>query len=123
MSAAGAAGETVVLAMVSVEDDRDRALAQTRTKIQRIVDFHIFPRLTEIAGLGANGSSEIPDATLQSIAATGNPADCAKAVVDWAHAGVSCLVLVAGDQQPRRSYDRFAREVLPLVRRSQPMAV
>jgi alkanesulfonate monooxygenase SsuD/methylene tetrahydromethanopterin reductase-like flavin-dependent oxidoreductase (luciferase family) len=123
MRATGSAGSTVVLAMVSVDDHRERALAQTRSKIQRIVDFQIFPRLTEIAGLGLNGSSEMPDAMLQSVAATGTPTDCAKAVTNWADAGATTVVLVAGDQQPHHSYDRFAREVLPLVRRSRVSSV
>lgn len=116
MDAAGDAGSTVVFAMVSIDDDRDRALAQTRARIQRLVDFQIFPRLTEIAGLGADGSGEMTDAVLQSLAATGTSADCAKAVGDWAAAGAACIVLVAGADDPRGSYERFATEVLPLVR-------
>jgi 5,10-methylenetetrahydromethanopterin reductase len=115
MEVAGSSGSTVVFAMVSVDNDRERALDQTRTRIQRLIDFKIFPRLTEIAGLGADGSGKMTDAILQSLAATGTPNDCAKAVENWEAAGADCLVLVAGADDPRNSYGRFAAEVLPLL--------
>jgi 5,10-methylenetetrahydromethanopterin reductase len=115
MAASGRAGLTVVFAMVSVDDDRERAFAQTRNRIQRIVDFKIFPRLMEIAGLGADGRGQITDEILQSVAATGTAADCAKALINWRAAGAGCVVLVAGDNNPQTSYERFASKVLPLM--------
>ena len=116
MAAAGAPGSTVLFAMVNLDDDRDRALARTRDKIQRILDLRIFPRLTEIAGLGADGSGELTDAVLASMAAAGTPDDVVRAVTGWAGAGATCVVLVAGDEDARSSYARFAAEVLPRLR-------
>ena len=101
MESAGEVGTTAVLAMVSVDDDG--AIAQTRAKIQRLVDFQIFPHLMEVAGLGADGSGEMTDVILQSVAAAGTPADCAAAVEGWASAGATEIVLVAGDEEPRES--------------------
>ena len=108
------AGETVVFAMLNVSDDASEALAQTRSKMLPILDLGIYPRMTEIAGL-SDGGNNLTDATLQSMAAAGTPADCARAIRDWADAGVDCVVLVAGGPDPRASYERLAREVLPLV--------
>ncbi|MCL3861789.1 LLM class flavin-dependent oxidoreductase [Actinotalea sp. K2] len=116
MAAAGAAESTVLFAMANLDDDRHVALAQTRTKIQRILDLGIFPRLTEIAGLGADGRGQLSDATLASMTAAGTPDDVERAVTAWADAGATCVVLVAGDEDARSSYARFAAEVLPRLR-------
>jgi len=113
-STMNSAGEIVVLAMLNVSDDASEALAQTRSKMLPILDLGIYPRMTEIAGLG-DGGDNLTDATLQSMAAVGAPADCARAIGDWADAGADCVVLVAGGPDPRASYERLARDVLPLV--------
>ena len=114
-STMNSAGEIVVFAMLNVSDDAGEALAQTRNKMLPILDLGIYPRMTEIAGLG-DGGSNLTDATLQSMAAAGTTADCARAIGNWADAGVDCVVLVAGGPDPRASYERLARDVLPLVR-------
>lgn len=116
MAAAGRVGMTVVFGMVSIDDDRAGALAQARVRLKRIVDFQIYPRLTEIAGLGADGGGELDDDTLRSLAMAGTPADAARTVGDWVAAGAGSVVLVAGADEPRRSYERFAAEVVPLIR-------
>jgi alkanesulfonate monooxygenase SsuD/methylene tetrahydromethanopterin reductase-like flavin-dependent oxidoreductase (luciferase family) len=115
MGASGRVGITVVFGMVSIDDDPARALAQTRARLQRIIEFQIYPRLTEIAGLGADGGGELDDHTLRSVAVAGTPADGAKTVADWAAAGADSVVIVAGADEPRRSYERFAAEVVPLI--------
>lgn len=104
-----------MLAMVSVDDDRERALRRTRDKISRVVGFGAFPYLTELAGLGTDGSGPLDDAVLQSMAAIGTPGECLTAVENWSTAGADCVVLVAGDDDARESYARFATEVLPTV--------
>lgn len=116
MNAAGLAGSTIIFAMVSVDDDRDWALAQMRPRVQWFVDSQWFPKLSEFAGLGADGSGAVTDEILRSVAPTGTPADCAQTVRTWVEAGATGIVVVAGDHEPRQSYQRFAREVLPLVR-------
>ena len=118
IGAAGRADMTVVFAMVCIDDDRARALAQIRARLQRIVDFQIYPRLTEIAGLGAGGGGELDDVTVRSVAVVGPPADGARTVADWVAAGAGSVVVVAGADEPRRSYERFATEVAPLIRGS-----
>jgi 5,10-methylenetetrahydromethanopterin reductase len=116
MNSAGDAGSLVVFAMASVDSDRDRAHSRRRPEIQRLVDLGIFPRLSELAGLGADGRGEITDQVLKSLSATGTPAECAQALTDWFAAGADCVVLLAAGDDSRACYREFADEVLPLVR-------
>src|SRR5690606_31285061 len=51
MAAPAGAGRALLLAMTSLGDDRGQALAEVRTRVQRLVDFGVFDRLTEIAGM------------------------------------------------------------------------
>lgn len=117
MAASGPAATTVLFAMTSLGDDRDKALAPLRARMQRLIDFRVFDRLTEIAGMGADGSGELTDAILQSITVGGTPADGARAIQDWAAAGTDTIVLVAGADDPVESYRRFADDVFPLIGR------
>ena len=117
MVAAGGSGRTLLLAMTSIGDDRDQALAEVRSRVQRLVDFRVFDRLTEIAGLGADGSGEVTDDILQSVAIGGTPADAAAAVAAWKEAGADTIVVVAGANDPIASYRRFAADVFPLLGR------
>ena len=86
-STMNSAGEIVVFAMLNVSDDASEALAQTRSKMLPILDLGIYPRMTEIAGLSVGGNN-LTDATLQLMAAVDTPAECARAINDWAEAGV-----------------------------------
>lgn len=117
MAASGPAATTVLFAMTSLGDDRDAALAQLRTRMQRLIDFRVFDRLTEIAGLGADGSGELTDAILQTLTVGGTPAEGARAIGDWTAAGADTIVLVAGADEPVESYRRFAEDVFPLIGR------
>jgi len=116
MMSEGDAGTTVVFAMASINEDRGSALAEVRPRIQRLVDFEIFPRLIEIAGLNANDGRELTDSVLGSLAAAGSPDDCAATVAGWINAQVDRIVLVAGADDPKATYARFASEVLPRFR-------
>ncbi|MGB3351913.1 MAG: LLM class flavin-dependent oxidoreductase [Mycobacterium sp.] len=113
-STMNSAGAVVVFAMLNISDDARQALAQTRSKLLPILDLGIYPRMTEIAGLSEGGNT-LTDAMVQSMAAAGTPADCARAIRDWADAGADCVVLIAGGPDPRAIYERLARDVLPLV--------
>lgn len=117
MAAAGPGATTVLFAMTSLGDDRDKALDQLRGRMQRLIDFRVFDRLTEIAGLGADGSGELTDAILQSLTVGGTAEEGARAIHDWATAGTDTIVLVAGADDPVESYRRFADEVFPLIGR------
>lgn len=116
MRRTGDPGTTAMFAMLSVKPDRESAIDQTRSRIQRLVDFQIFPRLMETAGLGSDGAGEMTDEILQSLAATGSPEDCQKAVERWIAAGADRIVFVGGDFDSRKSYEAFASEVLPKLR-------
>lgn len=122
MAASGPATETVLFAMTSLGEDRDAALAQLRGRMQRLLDFQVFDRLTEIAGLGADGRGELTDAVLQSLTVGGTPTEGARAVQDWTAAGAGTIILVAGADDPVASYRRFADDVFPLLRRAQAPA-
>jgi 5,10-methylenetetrahydromethanopterin reductase len=117
MDAAGGSGRsTVVFAMVSLDDDRERALAPVRERMQRIVEFGVFSSLTRIAGLGDDGSGVMTDEILQSLTVAGTPSDAVTAVENLAEAGTETIVLVAGADDPVASYRRFAADVLPSLR-------
>lgn len=118
MLASGGTGETLLLAMTSIGDDRDQAIAEVRSRVQRLIDFRVFDRLTEIAGLGADGSGVMTDGILQSLAVAGTPTDAVRAVHAWTAAGASSIILVAGADDPIESYRRFATDVFPLLGRS-----
>jgi 5,10-methylenetetrahydromethanopterin reductase len=117
MTAAGGNGETLLLAMTSIGDDPTRALAEVRSRVQRLIDFRVFDRLTEIAGLGADGSGTMTDEILQSLAIGGSPDDAVCAVAAWTDAGADRIILVAGADDPVESYRRFATDVFPLLGR------
>ncbi len=116
MDAAGSAGSAVVFAMASLDDDRERAIAQVRDRLQRIVEFGVFGHLTEIAGLGGDGSGMMTDEIVQSVAVAGTASDAVAAVRAWGEAGTETVVLVAGADDPVASYRSFADDVLPLLR-------
>ncbi len=116
MAAAGGARSTVVFAMVSLDDDRERALAQVRERMRRIVEFGVFGSLTDIAGLGKDGSGVMTDEILQSLTVAGTPSEGLAAVERWAEAGTETIVLVAGADDPIASYRKFALDVLPHLR-------
>lgn len=117
MASAGGDGETLVLAMSSIGDDRTQALAELRPRVQGLVDLRFFDKLAEVAGLGADGSGPLTDEILQSVAIGGTPADAARTVAAWTDAGVSRIIIVSGADDPKATYRRFAAEVFPLIGR------
>ncbi|AWB87703.1 LLM class flavin-dependent oxidoreductase [Mycetocola zhujimingii] len=117
MASAGGRGETLLLAMTSIGDDRAQALAELRPRVQGLIDLRFFDKLTEIAGLGADGSGELTDDILQSLAIGGTPEDAARTVAAWTEAGATRIIIVSGADDPRTSYRRFADDVFPLLGR------
>jgi 5,10-methylenetetrahydromethanopterin reductase len=103
------AGETALLAFLSVDDDRDEALRQVRPRAQRLIDGRLYPHLMAAAGVGA----EPTDDELRSCAVAGTPEDCAQTVANLAAAGADSIILVAGSGDYDASVRRFAEEVLP----------
>lgn len=113
MEAGGVGGTTVVFGMASVDADRAAALAEVRPRMQRLVDFGVFSHLTAHGGLGVD--AELDDEALLALALAGTPDDCAIAVSARFAAGADRIVLVAGADDPRRSYATFAAECLPQI--------
>jgi alkanesulfonate monooxygenase SsuD/methylene tetrahydromethanopterin reductase-like flavin-dependent oxidoreductase (luciferase family) len=110
MQRTGAAGETALLAFLSVADDRDEALRPVRPRVQRLLDFQLYPRLTELAG------AVMSDGALRSLAVAGTPADCAETITGLTAAGADSIILVAGADDHEAHVERFARDVLPALR-------
>jgi alkanesulfonate monooxygenase SsuD/methylene tetrahydromethanopterin reductase-like flavin-dependent oxidoreductase (luciferase family) len=50
--------------------------------------------LTELAGLGRDGTGALTDDILRSIAVTGDPAGCARAIAALREAGADSVVLL-----------------------------
>jgi alkanesulfonate monooxygenase SsuD/methylene tetrahydromethanopterin reductase-like flavin-dependent oxidoreductase (luciferase family) len=117
MAAAGGSAEVLLLTMTSISDDRAAALDHVRARVQGLIDLRVYDNLTDIAGLGADGSGPLTDEILQSLAIGGTPEDAARTVTNWAEAGADRVVIVAGDDDPEESYRRFAAEVFPLLGR------
>lgn len=115
-TAGGTPGRTVVFTLLSIDDDRGAALTAVRPEVERWALSGVFPRLAELAGIPRGATGPLDDETLRSIAAIGDPHDCAAALRGWAEAGAATVVLLPrapdGEQQVRR----FAADVLPLLR-------
>lgn len=117
-----AAATSVVEAFLALEDDREDALAQVRARIERLIAYQAFPKLTEIAGLRTDGSGELTDDVIQAMALAGTPGESMETVRNLASAGADSIVLVAGAAAGKRHYERFAEEVLPLVQTTAEVA-
>lgn len=123
MARGGDAPHTVMYALLSVDHDRAEALRQVRPRIRRILDFQVYPGIAEMVGLGADGSGEMTDEIVTSIAAAGTPDDCRRAVTNWHRAGAECVILNAGADDHRANVERFATEVLPAFRATAASAL
>jgi alkanesulfonate monooxygenase SsuD/methylene tetrahydromethanopterin reductase-like flavin-dependent oxidoreductase (luciferase family) len=98
--------------MLSIDDDAVEALQAARPVVERWARSGLFPRLTELAGIGADGQGPLKDEQLSLMTVAGTPANCAEAVRRWEDAGVDDLVLLARDPDADDQVDRFARQVL-----------
>lgn len=110
------AGTLAAYAWLSVDDDAPAALAALRPQAERWAASGGYPRLTALAGLGADGAGPLDDGALRGIAVAGNGRDCARAVAALGDAGAGTVIL---DPLPP-AYDeqlaRFASAVGPQVR-------
>ena len=106
-----------LLAMVSLGDDTASAVDQVRTRMRRIVGFGVFDHLTRLADLPLDAQAPMSDELLQRVAVAGTPAEALRAMRAWEAAGADAVVLVAGADDPRGSYRRFAEDVLPHLAR------
>jgi alkanesulfonate monooxygenase SsuD/methylene tetrahydromethanopterin reductase-like flavin-dependent oxidoreductase (luciferase family) len=100
------AGEAVVYAWLSVDDDRDAAAEALRPGLEQ--SRARYPKVFEVAG--ANGDQLTLD-QVRGMSVSGDPEDCARAVQALWDAGAASVVLVPhGD-----AVERFTAEVRPLL--------
>ncbi len=117
---AAGGGETTVYAWLSLEDSADAAVAAIRPDVEHWARGGIYPVLTELAGLGRDGTGELSDDVVRSVAVAGDAAGCASAIEAlWAAGADSVVLLVRLDDSAEQQLARFAAEVRPLLQSSQ----
>jgi 5,10-methylenetetrahydromethanopterin reductase len=110
-----AGGRTIVYAWLRVADDAQAAVSALRPAVAAWAASGNYPRLAELAGLAADGT--VDDALVRSIAVTGDPAQCARAVEALWDAGADTVVLVPPLDDGAEQVARFAAAVRPLLAR------
>jgi 5,10-methylenetetrahydromethanopterin reductase len=109
-SAAGGAGETVVYAWLSVNDDRDAAAEALRPQVDAWRSMNLYPRLFELAGVD---EGPLDADRLRGLAVAGDAADCASAVAALWEAGADSVVVVPRHEDRADQVARFVADVLP----------
>jgi 5,10-methylenetetrahydromethanopterin reductase len=110
--AAGVA--TTVYAWLSVDDDAHAAFAAVRPAVEAWAAGGLYPRLTALAGVPADGA--IDDRVLREVAVAGDPADCARAVEALWDAGADSVALLPRGADAAGQLARFAADVRPRLR-------
>jgi 5,10-methylenetetrahydromethanopterin reductase len=106
----------VVYAWLRVEDDDEHARLTLRPVLDEWIERGLFPEPIAAAGIGSDiGPGAVPPSLAAEIAIAGDPPACAAAARRFFEAGAASLVLVAVGPDHDRQYERFAREVLPLL--------
>jgi alkanesulfonate monooxygenase SsuD/methylene tetrahydromethanopterin reductase-like flavin-dependent oxidoreductase (luciferase family) len=109
---AGGAGETVVYAWLSVDDDRDAAAEALRPQVESWRSMNLYPRLFELAGVDDGLDRD----RLRSLAVAGNADDCAQAIAALWEAGADSVVVVPRHEDRAEQMVRFVADVLPRLR-------
>jgi alkanesulfonate monooxygenase SsuD/methylene tetrahydromethanopterin reductase-like flavin-dependent oxidoreductase (luciferase family) len=111
-SMAGGAGETVVYAWLSLDEDRDAAAEALRPQVEAWRGMNLYPRLFELAGVDKGLT---PD-RVRSLAVAGDADDCARAVRALWEAGADSVVVVPRHEDRAAQMSRFVGDVLPRLR-------
>ena len=111
-SQAGGAGETVVYAWLSVDDDRDAAAEALRPQVEAWRSMNLYPRLFELAGVDEGLDAD----GLRGLAVAGDAEDCARAVAALWDAGADSVVVVPRHEDRAEQMARFVGDVLPRLR-------
>jgi alkanesulfonate monooxygenase SsuD/methylene tetrahydromethanopterin reductase-like flavin-dependent oxidoreductase (luciferase family) len=120
--AQGSSPRIVAYAWLRIEED-ERARAVLRDAVGGWIASGLYPDPMRAAGVdGPLGPGPIPRALADELAVAGSAADCSDAAVRFAKAGADSLVLVAVGPDFEDQYERFAREVLPMVKTTDPPA-
>lgn len=116
-AASGGPGRTVVYSYLSLDQDGAAGLAAARPLVERWMRSGDFPDMAERAGLGRDGSAEIDDRTLRSIAVAGDAASGAETVRGLWDGGADAVVLLPRGDDARQQLRLFADEVMPELRK------
>jgi 5,10-methylenetetrahydromethanopterin reductase len=113
--AAGGAGEVVVYAWLSLDDDRSAAAAALRPGLEGWMGMGMYPTLYEHAGIVEESPAELEDDRVRALAVAGDARDCARAIAELWGAGADSVVLVPRHEDRAGQVARFAAEVRPLL--------
>jgi 5,10-methylenetetrahydromethanopterin reductase len=106
----------VVYAWLRVEDNDEQARMALRPVLDQWIERGLFPEPIAAAGIvSAIAPGAVPASLAAEIAIAGDPPACAAAARRFVEAGAGTLVLVAVGPDADRQYERFARDVLPLL--------
>jgi alkanesulfonate monooxygenase SsuD/methylene tetrahydromethanopterin reductase-like flavin-dependent oxidoreductase (luciferase family) len=113
--ATGGAGEVVVYAWLSLDDDRAAAAAALRPGLDGWMQMGLYPSLREHAGVSEQSAAELEDDRIRALAVAGDARDCARAIAELWGAGADSVVLVPRHEDRAGQVARFAAEVRPLL--------
>ena len=99
----GGAGETVVYAWLSLDDDRDAAAEALRPQVEAWRSMNLYPRLFELAGVDEGLDAD----RLRGLAVAGDADDCARAVAALWDAGADSVVVVPRHEDRGSQVARF----------------
>jgi alkanesulfonate monooxygenase SsuD/methylene tetrahydromethanopterin reductase-like flavin-dependent oxidoreductase (luciferase family) len=106
----------VVYAWMRVEDDGERARLALRPVVEEWIERGLYPEPAAAAGIDSTRTPAPVRASLAlDLAVVGDPPACAASARRFIDAGAGTLVMVAVGSDHDRQYERFAREVLPLI--------
>jgi alkanesulfonate monooxygenase SsuD/methylene tetrahydromethanopterin reductase-like flavin-dependent oxidoreductase (luciferase family) len=99
-----------------VEDDSERARLALRPVVEEWIERGLYPEPAAVAGIDTTRTpAGVPASVALDLAVAGDPPACAAAARRFIDAGAGTLVVVAVGCDHDRQYERFAREVLPLI--------
>jgi 5,10-methylenetetrahydromethanopterin reductase len=113
--AAGGAGDVIVYAWLSLDDDRSAAAAALRPGLEDWMGMGLYPTLYEHAGIVEESPAELEDDRVRALAVAGDARDCARAIAELWGAGADSVVLVPRHEDRAGQVARFAAEVRPLL--------
>jgi 5,10-methylenetetrahydromethanopterin reductase len=105
-----AGGTAAVYAWLSVDEDRDAAAEALRPALEGWLRMGLYPRLFELAGVGADATSLTLD-EVRAMAVAGSAEDCARALRGLAEAGADSVVLIPRDSGEQVA--QFVGQVMP----------
>lgn len=112
----GSAPELILYSYLSLDEEDGVDVAADL--VDQWIRGGVFPDMAEHAGLTRDGEGELSEETLLSIATAGDPASCAKTVRGLLRAGATSVVLLPRERDARHQLERFAEEVMPVLRAS-----